>query len=165
MRFITTVLLLSAALPAAAHVVVAPDRGSAGGYQALVFRVGHGCGDAATTGITVELPEELATARPQPKLGWTLAITRVPLTAPVTVEGKPQTMRVGSITWTGSLPADQFDDFGLLLKLPGKPGPIALPVVQRCRTIEQRWDGAAGSTRPAPVLTVEPKEGIAEHQH
>jgi periplasmic copper chaperone A len=165
MRFIITALLLAVAVPATAHIVVAPDRGSAGSYQAIVFRVGHGCGDAATTAITVELPEALATARPQPKPGWTLVIVRVPFASPATVEGKPQTTRVGSITWTGSLPADQFDDFGLLLKLPATAGPIALPVVQRCGAVEQRWDGAAGSSRPAPVFTVEPKDGMAEHQH
>ena len=41
---------LIAALPstAAGHVAADPGRASAGAYQAVVFRVGHGCGEAAT---------------------------------------------------------------------------------------------------------------------
>ncbi len=33
----------------------------------------HGCGSAATTGITVSIPEGVVNVKPQPKPGWTLA--------------------------------------------------------------------------------------------
>ena len=64
------------ALPgtAGAHIVADPGRAEAGAYQAVVFRVGHGCGEAATTALRIEIPAEMASARPQPKPGWRLEI-------------------------------------------------------------------------------------------
>ena len=41
------------AVPAQAHIVFAPAEAPAGSYYAGEFRVGHGCGDAATTAVRV----------------------------------------------------------------------------------------------------------------
>ena len=157
---------LIAALPstAAGHVAADPGRASAGAYQAVVFRVGHGCGEAATTALRIEVPAEMASARPQPKPGWTLEIERARLPAPVAGEGgRLLTERVVRITWRGRLEDDQFDTFGLLLKLPAGSGPLYLPTVQRCDRDETRWTetpapGAAWNSvpHPAPVLTLSP---------
>lgn len=165
MRISLMLLLLAASAPVAAHIVAVPDKGVAGSYQAVMLRVGHGCGAAATTSISVELPAGLSVVRPQPKAGWTLAVETVPPVAAPAGQGRAATGRVTRIIWSGLLPAGQFDDFGLLLKLPPTIGPLTFPIVQRCGSVEERWDGPFGGRRPAPVLTVEPADAQGEHHH
>jgi uncharacterized protein YcnI len=148
-----------AALPglATAHVAADPGRASAGAYQAVVFRVGHGCGEAATTALRIEVPAEMASARPQPKPGWTLEIER-------------QDGKVTAVTWRGELPDDQFDEFAMLFKLPDQPATLYFPTVQSCGADESQWTEipSAGerASHPAPALVVTPKAAAAEtHQH
>ena len=150
---------LIAALPstAAGHVAADPGRASAGAYQAVVFRVGHGCGEAATTALRIEIPTEMASARPQPKPGWTLEIER-------------QDGKVTAVTWRGELPDDQFDEFAMLFKLPDQPETLYFPTVQSCGADESQWTEipSAGerASHPAPALVVTPKAAAAEtHQH
>ena len=150
---------LVAALPstAAAHVAADPSRASAGAYQAVVFRVGHGCGEAATTALRIEIPSEMASARPQPKPGWTLEFER-------------QDGKVTAVTWRGELPDDQFDEFAMLFKLPDQPATLYSPTVQSCGADESQWTEipSAGerASHPAPALVVTPKAAAAEpHQH
>jgi periplasmic copper chaperone A len=155
-------LAVLVAAPVSAHVVFSPGRATAGSYHAGVLRVGHGCGTEATTAIRVEIPEGITVARAQPKPGWTIEVEQAALAAPIVADGKTLTARVASITWRGELAADQFDDFGLMLKLPPeRTGPLALPVVQHCGNSEVRWDqvpveGQAhgASPHPAPILDV-----------
>lgn len=83
--------------------------------------------------------------------------------------------RVTAITWIGDLPADQFDQFGVMMRLPAETGALYFPVVQTCASGEQRWDqipaaGAAWNSvpRPAPVLTLSaptPSEDGHAHHH
>ncbi|WP_235528774.1 MULTISPECIES: YcnI family protein [unclassified Phenylobacterium] len=148
-----------AALPAAAaaHVVADPGRASAGAYQAVVFRVGHGCGEAATTALRIEIPPQMASARPQPKPGWALEIER-------------QDGKVTALTWRGELPADQFDEFAVLFKLPDEAANLYFPTVQSCGAEQSQWTEipAPGerASHPAPALVVTPKAASAEaHQH
>jgi uncharacterized protein YcnI len=148
-----------AALPAvaAAHVVADPGRAEAGAYQAVVFRVGHGCGDAATTALRIEIPFEMASARPRPKPGWTLEIER-------------QDGKVTAVTWRGELPGDQFDEFAVLFKLPEQAATLYFPTVQSCGADDSQWTEipSAGerASHPAPALVVTPKAAAAEtHQH
>lgn len=162
MRNLALAALLTIAGPAGAHIVAVPAGGPAGSYHAVVLRVGHGCGDAATTAIRVELPPGLVTVRPQPKPGWTVAIERMPLATPITLEGRTVKERVATVTWTGNLPADQFDDFAVLLKMPAVAGPIKLPVEQRCGAAVQRWDGS-DDRHPAPVVEVTGDAGAQSH--
>lgn len=160
-----------AATPAAAHIVMTPATATAGGYYAGTLRIGHGCDAAATTAVRVIIPEGVLVARPQPKPGWTVDVERVRLPTPQQVEGKPVTERVAAVTWRGALPAEQFDEFGLMLKLPAaQAGPLYLPVVQSCGAAEARWDqipapGAAWASvpHPAPVLDVKP--AAESHSH
>jgi uncharacterized protein YcnI len=141
------ILLATAPVMAQAHVTASPAAGAPGSYTAMFFRVGHGCSAGlATTALRVEIPDGLGSARPQPKSGWTLSIER---------DGD----RVAAVTWTGSLPDEQFDDFGLLLTLPKAAGPLYFPVVQSCGGTESQWTEipqAPGEalSHPAPVLRV-----------
>ncbi len=160
-------LLLSGA--AAAHIVLAEPSAPAGSYHAAFFRVSHGCDGSATVALRVELPAAIAIAKPQPKPGWTLAVEHAPLTTPVMAEGKPVRKRVSAVTWTGRLADDQFDQFGVMLKLPAAAGPLYFPTIQRCERGETRWTTipAPGQEwhsvpHPAPVLDVRagPDDGM-----
>lgn len=134
-------LLVLAATPAAAHVVAAPGEAKAGSYSAIAFRVGHACAAGDTTlKVRVEVPDGVASARPQPKPGWTIAIEK---------DGE----RATAITWTGRLPDDQFDDFPLLMKLPAQPGPLVFPVIQTCEKGESQWTEIPDPARPGEKLT------------
>jgi uncharacterized protein YcnI len=163
-------VLLFGMVPASAmgHVVFSEQQAVPGGYYTGFLRVGHGCGNSPTAALRVSIPEGVISAKPQPKPGWTLRIDKVPLTKPVLGEGGAQiTERVAAITWTGVLPVDQFDQFGLSLKLPGTTGPLYFPTVQRCETGENAWTTIPHSpeqwhqeTRPAPMLMLEPREPV-----
>lgn len=149
-----------------AHVVFSDQQAQAGGYYTGFLRVGHGCGDSPTVALRVSIPEGVISAKPQPKPGWTLQIDKVPLAKPITSEGGAQvTERVSAITWLGKLPVDQFDQFGLSLKLPGIAGPLYFPTVQRCEKGENAWITIPPSpeqwhreSRPAPMLMLQPEE-------
>ena len=140
---IALLALAAAAAPslAAAHVVAAPGEAKAGSYSAIAFRVGHACaaGDA-TLKLRVEVPEGVASARPQPKPGWTIAIEK---------DGE----KVTAVTWTGRLPDDQFDDFALLMKLPSQPGSLVFPTIQTCEKGESQWTEIPDAERPGEKLT------------
>ena len=162
LRRILALLLASLAPcgPAHAHVSLEPAEAPAGGAQPLRFRIGHGCSGQATTQLRVEIPEALDQARPQPKPGWTLKIDH---------DGPK---RVTAITWTGSLPDDQFDDFAILARLPAEPGPLYFPTVQTCGAEEVQWTGvpdpgesAHTLTHPAPSVKIVPATGPAEMHH
>jgi hypothetical protein len=168
-----SILATAAALiagPAAAHVVFAEPQAAAGSYYAGFLRIGHGCSGSPTVRLRVEIPAGVLSAKPQPKPGWTVEVEREPLAKPVTAEGREVRERVKAITWTGRLPDDEFDQFGLMLKLPAQAGPLYFPLVQTCETGERRWVDipAAGQAwhdlkTPAPVVVV--AAGEAGHHH
>lgn len=134
-------LALLAPAPALAHVVAAPGEAKAGSYSAIAFRVGHACGAGDTTlKVRVEIPDAVASARPQPKTGWTIDIEKA--------EDKTT-----AITWTGRLPDDQFDDFAVLMKLPAQAGSLTFPVIQTCEKGESQWTELADPERPDEKLT------------
>jgi hypothetical protein len=156
---------------ASAHIVFAESEAAPDSYYAGFLRVSHGCGSSPTRSIRVEIPDGVNLARPQPKPGWTITIEHAPLSAPIPSEGGAITERVTAITWSGELPADQFDQFGLLLRLPSRAGPLYFPVTQTCAEGAQHWteipaQGAAWRSvpHPAPVLNlVDPNAASPAH--
>jgi uncharacterized protein YcnI len=140
-KLILLAALLAAPVPAFAHVVAAPGEAKAGSYSAIAFRVGHACAAGDTTlKLRVEIPDGLASARPQPKTGWTIDVEK---------DGD----RATAITWTGRLPDDQFDDFALLMKLPAQSGALVFPVIQSCEKGESQWTEIPDPERPGEKLT------------
>ncbi len=145
---------LLVASAAQAHITLTPATAEAGHSFAGAFRVGHGCAGSATKGIRVVLPPAVTSARPQAKPGWTIKVEHA-----VGPEGKD---RVAAIVWSGGLvPDDEYDDFGVMLGLPAKAGPVFIPVVQTCEAGESRWDEipSPGTSlhslkRPAAVVEV-----------
>ncbi len=150
-----------------AHIVASPDNGAAGSYFQTSLRVAHGCEDSETTELRVKLPEGITTARPQAKPGWTININKTKLEQPMEVgHGKTINAIVTEIIWTGNtLPADQYDDFGLLLKLPDTAGKtLWFPVTQICKNGRGDWVGipAQGQQwhdlqKPAPFIRITDK--------
>lgn len=160
-------------LPALAHVVFAEPQARPGSYYAGFFRVSHGCGSSDTVSVRIVIAEGVASARPQPKPGWTLDVERAPLATPTKGEGGSVIKeRVVAITWSGRLPADQFDQFGVMMKLPASTGPLYFPVEQTCVTGENRWVNipAAGQAwhsipNPAPVIELAAPDGTYGTHH
>lgn len=152
------------ALPAAAHVVADPALAEPGSYFRTALRVPHGCGSSPTTAIRVAIPEDVVSVRPQAKAGWQVAIETRKLAQPVEIgHGQKADTLVSAVSWSGGrLPNEQFDEFGLVLKLPNQPGAqLWLPVVQTCEGGETRWEQipAAGQSahdlpRPAALIRV-----------
>ncbi|MBL8772550.1 MAG: YcnI family protein [Phenylobacterium sp.] len=144
--------------PAGAHVSIQPQTAPAGAYQVLRFGVGHGCEAQGTTQLRLEMPPGLGAARPQPKPGWKLTVER-------------QGETVTAIVWRGALPADQFDEFIVLVKLPPDAAPLAFPAIQSCGKTAVRWaeptpPGGPRPSHPAPVLTLVPVASpAASHDH
>jgi uncharacterized protein YcnI len=170
MRKIVLLIALAAPLPAMAHVVAAPDTAKAGSYAAIAFRVGHACSAGDTTlSVRIEIPAGVASARPQPKPGWTYVIEQD--------IGADSKAAPSAITFTGRLPDEAFDDFSLLMKLPAAGEALVFPVIQICEKGESQWtevaDPAAPGeklSRPAPVLRLippntSPGDAPAGHQH
>lgn len=148
---------------ASAHVVTMPRSAEAGRPVALAFWVPEGCAGAATTALSVEIPESIVFAKPQPKAGWDIRLEHAPLADPIINEGVVQRERVTRITWSGgpAVPDSHFEQFTVLLRLPGAPGPLRFPAVQTCVAGEKRWtevpdasNAQTGLRYPAPTLTV-----------
>ncbi len=169
---VSGLLALTLASAASAHVVFAEPEAAPNSYYAGFLRVSHGCGASPTRAIRVEIPEGINIARPQPKPGWTIEVERAALVSPIQAEGGHRiTERVTAITWRGELAADQFDQFGIMMRLPAHTGAIYFPVIQTCAQGEQRWtqiprhDAAWGSVaNPAPVLAIAARQS-ADHGH
>jgi len=155
---------------ASGHVVFTPNQSHPKAYFAGTLRVSHGCAGSPTTSLRVEVPAGVTSAKPQPKPGWVISIEHVPLDKPVTGEGgQIITKRVTAITWTGHLPDDQYDEFGLFLRLPDAAGPLYFPVTQTCETGVNLWRDLPqdqptdrSKARPAPVLTLVPAESATD---
>jgi uncharacterized protein YcnI len=157
LRNLAVLAALGAASDAAAHISPIPAEAPAGSYQAIRFRVGHACtGAAETTAVRIEIPPGLPPARAQPKPGWTVSFER---------EGEGEDVR--AIIWRGHLPADQFDEFAIFLKLPDVIGEIEFAAIQTCGDKEARWDQPpmSGGPSPAPVFRVTPAAPAAGPLH
>jgi uncharacterized protein YcnI len=158
LRSLTLMAGLAVATSASAHVSVQPATAGAGAYQVLRFGLGHGCDGKATTALRIEIPAGTSVARPQPKPGWLLTVER----------GAGEA--VTAIVWRGGLPADHFDEFLILAKLPPGEGPLAFPAIQTCGEAQNRWTetappGAARPKYPAPTVILTPAPAAAGPHH
>lgn len=157
--------------PVQAHIVADPAEAKPGSYFRTALRVGHGCGAGKpTTAIRVTIPAGVVNASAQPKPGWEIRVETTKLEKPVDAgHGRMTDTVVSAISWSGgSLPNEQFDEFGLVLKLSDAPGKqLALPVVQTCAGSEVRWDQipAAGqrAERPAALIRIADAKPDAHH--
>ncbi|MGO4380886.1 YcnI family copper-binding membrane protein [Pseudoduganella sp. RAF53_2] len=145
------ILIAAAALLATsahAHITLEQKTATAGSYQKLTFRVGHGCKGSPTREITVTLPEGVNGAKPMPKQGWQIKTTP------------------NSVTWTGGpLPDEYYDEFVMQVKLPADTGTRYFKVAQVCEKGSEGWDETTpGGKNPAPALEIQPA-APSEHAH
>ena len=171
------VFFLAAALPAAAHVTLEYQVANAGSYYKGSFKVGHGCGNSPVKQIVVTIPTGVEGAKPMPKAGWTLEVTREKLAQPRQDHGKTITEEVSRLSWTAKTPADYlqndwYDEFVLQAKLPAKAGMLYWPVMQVCEEGKVDWaevpkPGQKPSElkNPAAALELMPAGGGGEHNH
>ena len=166
-----TACLGIAASASLAHAVLEQPSAPAGSYYKGVIKVGHGCEGAATTSVTVLIPEGVVGVKPMPKAGWTLATRKEKLATPYESHGKRIEESVVAITWSGgNLPDAHYDEFVATMKLPDTPGKRWFKIEQLCTSGRNNWVEvpAAGQSRkdlkfPAAVLDVLPAEGGHKH--
>ncbi|MEX0840628.1 MAG: YcnI family protein [Parvibaculum sp.] len=166
-------LTVALAAPAAAHVTLETGEARAGGYYKAVFRVPHGCDGAATTRVSIRIPEGVISVKPQPKPGWTETTRIAKYAGTYENHGKPLTEGVVEVTWEGGpLADDRFDEFAFQAKLPDDPEIMMLffPVAQTCTTGAIAWDqlpvpGADPHSLPHPAPSLRLHHGEGGHAH
>jgi uncharacterized protein YcnI len=158
--------LLSASLPALAHITLETKEAAIGGSYKAVLRVPHGCKGSATVKVRVRIPEGVINAKPQPKPGWTLELVKGAYKKTyATFHGGTVANGVQEIAWTGNLPDEYYDEFVFKAYLTPDlkaGGTLYFPVVQECEKGVDRWIEipVKGKTSPfpAPGLKLLPKE-------
>ena len=148
-----------------AHITLESSEAAAGAPYRIVLRVPHGCEGAATTKIDVKLPEGIIAAKPMPKAGWQLAITKGAYAREYSFY-HGMTLKDGAreISWSGGkLPDEYYDEF-VIAAFVGKevpPGPLYFSVKQTCEQGAADWSEIPAADRdahalkfPAPVLNV-----------
>src|SRR5262245_23593392 len=122
LRFLSTVTCLCALLIGAsadAHVVLSEKSFEAGVNFAAFFKVEHGCDGSATLSLRVEIPQDVSVVELPAKEGWT-------------TNAEHMGSRTSAVSWRGHLEGGMPDQFGVLLKLPQRTGPLYFPTVQKC---------------------------------
>jgi uncharacterized protein YcnI len=162
------------AMPAFAHVTANPNAGESGQYFETKFRISHGCDGSDTVEVHLTLPKGTVIAKPQAKSGWKIDVVKSKLDAPVSIgHGKTTDEQFDKIIWKGGRLADsQYDEFGLITKLPNvvQEETIWFPVKQVCKKGEADWknipeNGTSwGDTdHPAPFVKVTPAKAPKHH--
>lgn len=165
-KIIAACALYNCATASFSHVILADKSAPAGSAYKAVFQVGHGCDGSATTGISVQIPPGFQGAKPYPKAGWTLAVSKAKLAQPYDSHGKPVTEDVSVVSWTAAskeaaLQDAYFDDFMLRGTLPHASGPLWFKVLQTCENGSADWrevpasgTSTQGLKSPAVLLEV-----------
>ena len=159
-------LTLAGASAAHAHVTVGGSTDEAGAYAILTFAVPHGCGDAPTTQVAIQIPEGVSAVTPTRNPFYDVTTIMQTLDTPVTDgHGHEVTERVGQVVYSATtpLPSEQRDAFELSVQLPADAAgtTLAFPTVQTCGTDEIAWvqlpaDGQDPHEldAPAPALAI-----------
>ncbi len=157
----TATLMLTLAVGAEAHVTLQPSTAPAGGFVRLDVRVPNEQDAENTTRVEVQMPPGFSDASYEPVPGWKETETRHKLAEPIKADdGDLLTDELSTITFTAAagkgIEPGQFQDFGLSLALPDKPGTkLTFKALQTYAGGEVvRWIGAPGSEKPAPQVAL-----------
>ena len=136
MRLLISLAAAVFATSASAHVTVSPSQSAPGAREKYELRVPNERKSATIT-VEVHFPAGLRVTAVEQKPGWQAEAIRD---------------RAGNLTgvrWIGSLPPEQFTEFGLLaVNPPG--GEIAFTAIQAFADgTKIDWSGSAGSKTPA----------------
>jgi periplasmic copper chaperone A len=152
---------LALAPAATAHVTMNPNEVAADSFARFAVRVPNERENAATTKVTVRLPEGLAFVSFQPKAGWKRTITTAKVDPPIELFGETISERVATVTWAGGrIAPGEFDEFGVSAKVPNAEGrTLVFPALQTDSNGEVvRWIGPSDADEPASRVTLGPKE-------
>ena len=175
-KILVACALVTGATACFPHLVLDEPAALAGRSYKAILRVGHGCDGSPTTAIKVIIPAGFQGAKPMPKAGWTLSITRAKLPKPLESHGKTVTEDVADITWSANskdswLPDAWYDEFVLRGSLPGLAGPMWFKVLQTCEKGSHNWSevpavgtSTEGLKSPAALLEII-ESGSAAHPH
>ena len=167
------VLALGAITPAMAHVTLQTTQATIGASYRAVLVVPHGCGNSATTRLTVTVPEGMVAVKPVPKPGWSIEITKgaYQQSYPV-MHGDPVSEGVKTISWSGRLDGDYYDEFvfvGAIAATLSDGATLAFPVNQQCEAGKADWTEIAAAGQdphslksPAPLLRLVAAAGRQE---
>lgn len=152
---------LALAPTASAHITLSPTELPAG-YTYAEFGVPHGCEGSATTKVSVQIPEGIASVKPQEVAGWEIATKEGTLPEPVSIFGEETTEGVTEVSWTGGPLADaHVQRFGLSFfasaSIAGET--VYFPTVQECEEGVTRWieipvEGEEEPEEPAPGIAI-----------
>lgn len=137
-----TVMVLGLTGTASAHVDAEATQ-AADGLSTVDFSFQHGCGEAPTTSLRIQLPEGTSDVQAENPSGWTSAVNG------------------NELQWTGgSVPGGQTATFTASMRIVGTAGEtIFLPTLQGCPDgAEEAWidksdDPEAENAAPRIVLT------------
>jgi uncharacterized protein YcnI len=148
-----SVLTLSAAGPAFAHVTVQPAEGVVGSFSRFVVRVPNERDNASTIKIEVEFPP-LAFVSFMDVAGWERSVEMRTLGEPLEVFGEEIREAVGTATWEGGeIQPGEFQEFGFSARLPDQPSTLEFPALQTYSSGEVvRWIGPPDSEEPAALV-------------
>jgi periplasmic copper chaperone A len=168
---VTATALGALALPATASagVTLQPDAAPAGKFTRLDVRVPTERG-VATKRVVLDLPPGFAFASFEPAAGWRIRMTQRELVQPLEIDGVDFDKEISRITWTAEskaarIPPGGFQDFGLAVRIPdGEPGAkLTFKALQEYADGQKvRYVGDAGTTTPAPQVTLDDLPGPAE---
>ena len=155
----TCAAALLAPAAAGAHVTVQPDTAPAGGFTRLDVRVPNERDDASTTKVQVKFPPGFIFVSHEPVAGWSTRVAMAKLEQPVEAFGEQHSEQVDTITFTAQgdgIAPGQFQDFGLSVGLPDKPGTsLTFKALQTYSGGEVvRWIGAPDAEEPAPQVAL-----------
>jgi uncharacterized protein YcnI len=144
-----------------AHIVATPSQGAAGSFFQASFRVGHGCEESPTVAVRIQIPAGVSGVRAQAKPGWETELVTGTLPEPIESEGQTITEGVTEVIWRGGpLSNDNYDDFGLTMRLPNTPGEtLHFRTIQDCEEGELAWieiaaEGEEEPEHPAPAIAI-----------
>ncbi len=160
-----------------AHVTLEYPVATAGQSYKATFKVGHGCGASPTRVVEVDIPAGVRGARPMPKPGWNLEVTREKLAQPYTSHGRTVSEDTVRIRWTAKteadmLPSAHYDEFVLVGTLPEQADTLYWPVRQLCPQGRLDWTEVPATGQkwsdlksPAAELELMPAAGASTHNH
>jgi periplasmic copper chaperone A len=144
--------------PAYAHITFENATATIGGTWKAIIRIPHGCDGSATRGIKINLPEGVFNAKPMPKAGWVIAMTRAPYGKSYNEHGATITEGARDISWSGGHISDsEYDEFIFVASISADltaPQKLIFPTEQICDKGHILWNASPEqkSATPAPVL-------------
>lgn len=152
-RLALALSLVAIAAPAAAHVTVWPKQSAQGARERYTIRTPNER-LVPTVKVEARFPPGVEITAFEQRPDWKLEIKR-----------DADDEIVGAV-WTGSLPPDQFTEFGVLAINPKEGAAITWSFSQTYADgVVVDWTGPPGMRTPAPITALAPASGPGEHQH